>query len=377
MTFDKASIRALFPVTENYIFLNNAAESPMNLAFRDALDAFNDVACEAPQDKPSVRWALKEKLAALLGGKAEDYALMTSTGMGTGIVASGMSFEAGDNVVLPVYEHRNNLFPWLALKEKGVELRLIPVAEDGKIELRDLERLVDERTKIVAIAAVRFNSGFRIDLKKVGEIVHKKNALLYVDGIQACGIVPMHVETMGIDILGAAGFKWLLGVPGTGFLYVNAKARKLIKPSLPGMFAAEDSYEALHYFEDSRKYETGSIAYSLFYAWRFGLDIIINTGISAIYEEVMRLTDLLIVGFQNRGIKILSSIENAEERSAILFFTLGSEEKNNKLQEALQEKKVIISVRDGKCRISPSFYNTSDEISYFFEILDSLIDINQ
>lgn len=370
MTLKKDEIRTYFPVTKNYTFLNNAAESPMNLRFRNALDEFYNIACEAPQDKPDTRDIVRDKLSQLLGGQAEDYALITSTGVGSGIVAAGYDFKVGDNIVLPEYEHRNNLFPWLALKEKGVEVRLVPVDESGKINISDIKKLVDKKTKIISIAAVRFNSGFRIDLKKVSDIAHEFNALLFVDGIQACGVVPMNVDDMGIDILSSAGFKWLLGIPGTGFLYVSPNARKHIKPVIPGMFAAEDSYDTLTYHNDSRKYETGSIAYSLFNAWIAGLDIVLNIGIKTIYDEVLKLTDQLIKGLQNRQINIVSSIENRKERSAILFFTLGDEETNAKLQETLQKKNIILCVRDGKCRISPSFYNTVDEIDYFFEILD-------
>ena len=375
MTLNKDEIRAYFPVTKQYTFLNNAAESPMNLQFRNALDKFYDIACDAPQNKPDTRDIVRDKLSELLGGQAEDYALITSTGVGSGIVAAGFDFKAGDNVVLPEYEHRNNLFPWFALKEKGIEVRLVPVDENGKIHISDIKKLVDNRTKIVSLAAVRFNSGFRIDMKKVSDIAHQHNALLFVDGIQACGVVPLNVDDMGIDILSSAGFKWLLGVPGTGFLYVSPNARKLIKPVIPGMFAAEASYEELNYHSDSRKYETGSIAYSLFNAWIPALDIVLNTGITTIYDEVLKLTDQLISGLQKRQINILSPINNKAERSAILFFTLGDEETNSKFEEILKKKNVIISVRDGKCRISPSFYNTTQEIDYFFEILDQVINV--
>ncbi|MBI9010778.1 MAG: aminotransferase class V-fold PLP-dependent enzyme [Clostridiales bacterium] len=366
-------LRSYFPVTQSYTFLNNAAESPMNLVYREALDQFYDIACDAPQNKPDIRWIVREKLSELLGGLPEDYALITSTGVGSGIVAAGFDFKAGDNVVIPENEHRNNLFPWLALKDKGVEIRFVPVAENGHINYEDINALVDENTRIVSIAAVRFNSGFRADLKKISSIAHAKGALLFVDAIQAAGVVPIHVEKMGIDIMSSAGFKWLLGIPGTGFLYVNEKARALIHPVIPGMFAAENSVRELKFFKDSRKYETGSIAYSLFYAWQEGLDLLHTIGIENIYRRVLELTDLLIEGLKDREIKIMSSIKNRNERSAILFCSLGDESVNIAFEEKLKENNIIIAVRDGKCRISPNFFNTKNEIDHFFEVLDDAI----
>lgn len=373
MIMNIEKLREYFPVTKNYAFLNNAAESPMNTQVRKAIDSFFNLACEAPQDKPEIRWDVRDKLAKILGGLPEEYALITSTGIGAGIVAAGYDWQAGDNIVLPEHEHRNNIFPWLALKEKGVIVKFVPVALDGRIDIEDIKNLVDERTKIVSLAAVRFNSGLRIDLKQVSEIAHEKGALLFVDAIQAAGVVPLNVEEMGIDVLSSGGFKWLLGVPGTGFLYVSSRVRHLIKPVIPGMFAAENKYNELKYLPDSRQYETGSIAYSLFYGWLAGLDLLISAGVENIYKRVLELTDQLIDGLKERNVLILSPIETREERSAILFFTLSSEGDNISLEETLKENGIIISIRDGKCRISPAFYNTDAEIERFFEVLDTIL----
>ncbi|MGB3368526.1 MAG: aminotransferase class V-fold PLP-dependent enzyme [Acidaminobacteraceae bacterium] len=366
----KNDYKNLFPVSKKYVFLNNAAESPMNMIYRSGLDEYLDIVCQAPQTKPGVRLDVKTKLAKLLGGRASDYALITSTGVGVSIVAMGLNFKFGDNIVIPEDEHRNNIFPWLALKEKCVEIRYVPVSKTGLIKVDDIENLIDDRTVVVSLAAVRFNSGFRSDLKKISELAHKKNALFFVDAIQAAGIVPINVEDMGVDVLSCAGFKWLLGAPGTGCLYVNEKARKLIKPILPGMFAAENSNTELKYFNDSRMYETGSIAYSLFYAWQRSLDFLIDIGIENIYAKILMFTDLLIKGLRERNVEILSEVSNKSERSAILFFTLASEKSNHSLEEMLKENNVIIAVRDGKCRISPSFYNSEKDIEEFFRVLD-------
>lgn len=365
--------KEVFPVTDKYIFLNNAAESPMNSVFKKALDEYLQIVSIAPHTKPSMRKSVKEKLSDLFGASYEDYALITSTGVGAGIVSSGLLVNKGDNIVIPADEHRNNIFPWLALREKGVEIRFVPVAENGYIDLKDIEKYVDDRTILFAIAAVRFNSGFRVDLKEVSSILHRNGALLFVDAIQGAGVVPINVEEMGIDIMSSAGFKWLLGAPGTGFIYLNEKARALVNPSLPGMFAAKNSNTELIYYDDSRKYETGSLAYSLFYAWEYSLDYIIKTGVNDIHNIIIELTDALIEGFNVRNIKLLSKVDILKNRSAILFFTLENEEANILLEEKLKENNIIIAVRDGKCRISPAFYNTLDEIEVFFRVFDKVI----
>lgn len=366
---DIKSIRQLFPVTEEYIFLNNAAESPLNLNVKNTIDEYLHLVANEPQNKPSVRSNIRLQLSELLGGNPDEYALMTSTGMGLSIVAAGYDWQKGDNVVVPSNEHWNNTFPWQALEKKGVDVRFVPVDRENRINPETLASLVDENTKVVASAAVSFNTGFRSNLKKLADIAHNKDALFVVDGIQGTGVVPINVDTDNIDVLCCAGFKWLLGMPGTGFMYVNKNAQDLISPILPGMFAADLYSNELEYYQDARRFETGSIAYSLFHGWSAGLELLKQIGIENIYNRIIMLTDRIISGLQEENIKIISPIDIASERSAIIIFTMGSVESNKALYEKLLAENIIVTIRDGLIRISPSFFNTKEEIDSFLSKL--------
>ena len=364
-----AEARALFPVTEQAVYLNNAAESPLNLWVQRRLEAYLATASAAPQDKPSPRSAVRKALAGLFGGAPRDYALVTSTGVGVGIAAAGYDWQPGDNMVVPADEHWNNTFPWLALRERGVDVRLAPVDEDQRVDPNKVAALVDSRTRILAMAAVRFNTGFRADLKLYSQMAHAHGALFLVDGIQGAGVFPIRVEEMGIDLLSTAGFKWLLGMPGTGFLYANARALERIRPVIPGMFTAEDDTRALRYFPDARRYETGTIAYSLFHAWTAGLELLQAVGVEAIHARVLELTDRLIAGLRTRRITIASPVERVEERSAILSITLGSPEANQSLYERLLAQKILVAMRDGRIRVSPNFFNNEADVDRFLDAL--------
>lgn len=366
---DVKALRTLFPVTDHRIFLTNAGESPLNTRVRDQIASYFEMAQKAPLSKPNPRWEVKKRLAQLLGGQAHAYALVTSTGVGVNLVTMGIDWQPGDNVVLPETEHWNNTFPWLQLRERGVEVRLVPVTADNRVCPQRMAEAMDERTRVVAVAAVRFNSGHRTDLKALSTSAHQVGALFFVDGIQAAGVMPLSVEEEGIDILSCAGFKWLLGVPGTGFLYVKPEVQHRLKPSMPGMFAAENDHYNLHYFNDARRYETGSIAYPLFYGWQAGLDLVLEIGVEAIYNRVISLTDVLIQGFKQKGIHILSPIANTADRSAILTFTLVSESANEALHKSLTDQGIDIALRGGILRVSPNFYNTEEEIQAFLEAL--------
>lgn len=356
------ALRKVFPVCKKSCYLNNAAESPMNLAVKQALDDYSSIVINEPFNKKSPRAAVRQGCAALLGGDSADWALVSSTGHGIGMMAAGYPWQKGDNVVLPALEHWNNTFPWLALQAQGVDVRLVPPGPDERVDPNRIDAAIDGRTRIVASAAVRFNTGFRADLKRLSDIAHAKGALFLVDAIQAAGVCPIHVIDDGIDILSAAAFKWLLGLPGSGALYVNAKSRALIEPSMPGMFAAEDSFSELRYFGDARRYETGTIAYPLFHAWTAGLDLLKEIGIPNIHSRVLELTNHLIVGLRSKNITIVSPVDEPAERSAIVTMSLGDAAANAALVERLAAKSVIVALRDGRVRISPNFYNTEEEI---------------
>ena len=361
--------RKYFPVTQGNVYLNNAGETPLNTRVQERLEMYLKTAAENPQNKPSVRGEVKELLSKLLGGRPDEYALVTSTGVGISTVAAGFKWKTGDNVVVPYDEHWNNAFPWLALRDRGVEVRFVRVGADNRIRPEDVAAQVDHKTRILAVAAVRFNSGFRSDLKRLSEIAHGVGALFLVDGIQAAGVIPMNVEDDGIDILCGAGFKWLLGLHGTGYMYVRSGAQDLIAPVLPGMFAAEDNFRELNYHKDARRFETGTIAYSLFHAWTAGLELLLEIGVDKINCRVMGLTDQIIEGLQKKGIQILSPVENMQERSSVLVFSVGSEEANKALYTHLKQKNIITTLRGGVLRVSPSFFNTEDEIAAFLKEL--------
>ncbi len=369
---DFSLTRSMFPVTRDTAYLNNAAESPLSTNVRARLQEYLDFSASAPQNKPSVRQETRILLADLFGGLADEYALVPGTGMGIGMVAEGFEWRSGDNVVVPVGEHWNNTFPWLSLERRGVEVRFCPLEADYRIDPDRIAGLMDTRTRILSIAAVRHTSGFRADLRRLGSIAHERGALFLVDGIQAVGVCPLDVERDGIDILACGGFKWLLGLPGTGFLYVNKNAQEKIQPVLPGMFSAEDNLAELRFFSDARRYETGTIAYPLYYAWAAGLELLNELGVKRIHERVLGLADSLIVGLRKKNFTIISPVEREIERSAIISFTAGSPEKNKILAESLASRGIIISVRDGRCRASPNFFNDAEDVASFLEELQCL-----
>jgi len=359
---DVAAIRRQFPVTERMIFLNNAAEAPLSLPVRRRLDEYLDQAACAPDRRPPARQPVRPLLSRLLGGSADEYALVTSTGVGLGLAAAGYAWVPGDNVVVPAGEHWNNTFPWLALRTRGVDVRVVPLGADQRLDPLQVAARVDERTRMVAAAAVNHLTGFRSDLRRLSDIARGCGALFVVDGVQAAGVAPLNVDDDGIDVLAGAGFKWLLGLHGTGYVYIRRGAWDRVQPVLPGMFAAEDNLHELRWLPSAQRYETGSLAYALFHAWTAGLEMILDLGVPAIHARVLDLTSRLISGLRARGMTVITPAAHTGERSAIVTFTAASQEANRALHARLGEQGIGISLRGGQCRASPSFYNTEEEI---------------
>lgn len=229
--------------------------------------------------------------------------------------------------------------------------------------------MVDDKTRVVAIAGVRFNSGFRPNLSAIGKIAHAKGALFVVDAAQAAGMIPIDVEKEGIDVMAGCGFKWLLGMHGTGFLYVNKRAVKRINPVLPGMYAAEKIYDELSFYEDSRKFETGTIAYSLFDAWIAGLELLLDVGIENVYKKALANTDLLIEGLREKGHNIITPTRTRKERSAIVHFNTGAFETSKALFEKLRAERILVTLQGENIRVSPNFFTTKAEIEAFLSLV--------
>ncbi|MEO6903907.1 MAG: aminotransferase class V-fold PLP-dependent enzyme [Bacteroidia bacterium] len=362
-------IRLLFPITKEAVYLNNASQCPLNTLVYDKLQTLLKIELNPVDKKAFDRNQTRVLLSTLLGGLPEEYALVTSTGIGMGIVAQGIDFKKGDNVVIAEHEHWNNTFPWLRLEDKGVEVRFAKLNADNGIDPEAIEKLVDDKTRVVAIAAVRFNSGFRPNLAAIGKIAHKNGAIFIVDAAQAAGMIPIDVEREQIDVMTGCGFKWLLGMHGTGFLYVSKRVIKMIDPVLPGMYAADNRVDKLCYYDDSRKYETGTISYSLFNAWSAGLELLLDIGIKNVYDSVLDHTDLLIDGLREKGYQLVTPTKKREERTAIVHFNTGSLETTKALFEELTNKKILLTLQGNNIRISPNFFNTKDEIKTFLNLI--------
>lgn len=313
--------------------------------------------------------SVRGSFARLIGGMASEVAFVKNTAEGLSLVAGGLDWRQGDNVVAVDGDYPSNTYPWLGLRRFGVETRMItPLA--GRFGVDQVRSIADGRTRIVAVSAVDWQSGFRCDLRALGAFCRERGILLCVDGIQAVGALQIDVEGELIDCLAAGGHKWLLAPEGCGCLFVSSRVVERLNPVLLGWKSVRDAENFLPYHFDLRpdagRFEPGTPPYLGIHALGAALDLLHEAGPATIQARVLDLTAQLAEGLRARGAEILSPWEETE-RSGILTFRLGNDPEG--LARKLVKQGILCRVRMGGVRLAPHFYNDENDIARFFSAL--------
>lgn len=371
------TIRSFFPITENYIYLNHAAVSPLSTRVRDAMSGLTEQVMRHGtahyEDWYRTYELTRASAARLVNARPHEIAFMRNTSAAISSVANGLDLREGDNVVTCSVEFPSNIYPWMRLREeRGLKLKFAP-ERDGRIDPAEILSLVDERTKVVSISWVQFASGFRSDLPMIGKFCRERGIFFLVDAIQGLGGLTLDVERDCIDAFAADGHKYLLGPEGAALLYVSDRVIERVKPTVVGWFSMEDyerfSHQAadytLNYRKGAMRFECGSLNTVGVYGLGAAIDLFLEVGPNLIEEHVLALSDYLADGLTEKGYRLAGS-RISGETSAIVACTHEKHSASN-LYRLLRSKNIITAPRVGRLRISPHFYNTREE-------LDNLID---
>lgn len=363
------NLRQLFPITRKWIYLNHASCSPPPSTAIEAMNAqLRDVQMNGSLNyKNWVRTKenCRRLTAQLINARPEQIAFMRNTSDALSSVANGLKWQMGENIVTFQNEFPSNVYPWRRIRDVyGVELRFCP-ERDGRIDLDEFCSLIDDKTRVVAISAVQYASGFRADLRKIAEARRKRDALFVVDVIQAMGVNPLDAEKDLFDVAAGAFHKWMLAPEGVGFLYLSDRARQRVEPTLVGWISVEH-HENFNDFEQDYKtgtlaWETGTFASSLFYAVEKCLEIFHDYGVERINSYLLELTDFLCENVNQNDYKIVSS-RRPEEKSSIVCLQNKKGVSAREIAKHLQRERIIVIPRNDRVRISPHIYNTKEEI---------------
>jgi cysteine desulfurase / selenocysteine lyase len=366
--------RNQFPITKHRIYFDLANQNSPPECVTKTLSSYFAATQEYGGNKKA--WiaeveSARRKAAALMGCDEGEIAFVKNTSEALNIAANVVDWRPGDNVVLPAHEHPNNVFPWLNLQRRGVEVRMV-AEKDEWVDAALLAPFVDERTRVVSVADVAFHPGQRNDLESIGALCDKYGAHLVVDGVQAIGLLDVKPRKLGISMWAASGHKGLLSPHGIGLFY----CRKEIIPGLFPAYAARASMLPLpddHMVvetdvklrDDARRFEIGNFNYSGICAMSSALDLILSIGIDKIERHVLALGQYLDGKLAERQIERLGP-SDPKRRSSICAFNL----RGDGWVEYFAQNGVVLSGRRNSVRISFGFYNTFEEIDRFIAVLD-------
>jgi cysteine desulfurase / selenocysteine lyase len=367
-------IRRQMPVADRWAYFDHAAVAPLSEAARVAVHEWADHVAE----NGVVDWNhwrqkienLRELAAARLRADQSEIALIRNTTEGISLVAEGFPWQPGDNVVVPDSEFPSNLYPWMHLADRGVELRQVHCPE-GRIEPAALAGACNDRTRIVAVSWVGYGAGWRADLAALAEIAHQRDALLFVDAIQGLGVLDLDVTQTPIDVLAADGHKWLLGPEGAGIMYVRQSCLERLRPLGIGwnsvVQAGNFSDTSLRIKPDASRYEGGTHNMVGFLGLAASMSMFADLGGAAIEQRLRQVTDLCCERLQEAGARMVS--DRAEQNwSGILAVDVPGRSPLEVKKDCLR-RQVIVNARNGHVRISPHIYNTPDDVERLIEAL--------
>ena len=370
MDIDKIR-RDQFPVTQNLVYLNHAGVSPLPARSaqkgRAHLQELLSMGAYDPHAMLAMLEMGKERFARLIGAPGDLIAFVKATSEGLSYAAGGLTWKEGDNLVTNSRQFPSNLYPWMALEKKGVEVRMVE-PEAGRVDPAKLFEAADSRTRLLTISSVEFVTGFRHDLEKIGRFCREKDVLFVVDAIQSLGLIPLNVMECNIDVMAAGGHKWLLGSEGIGGLYVSARAMDRLDPIEFGWYCVRNcfDFETLDFTLDTtaRRYEPSIPSILLAGILSESIALLLEHGVDRVYERVAGLVDYL-AGKIDPSWQVLTPMGEAERSGIFTFKVPGID--GAELYRKLHEKKIVVSPRGGGIRVSPHFYNNFDDIDVLME----------
>jgi cysteine desulfurase/selenocysteine lyase len=377
---DEALRRREFPIAEKSIFLAHAGVTILPRRVADAMREHAEQSCLRMQEYPEAWRAVGETrvlAARLIGARAGEISLLGPTSLGLSLVAAGLDWQPGDEVIFHADDYPANVYPWADLERRGVVARRLRPERPGEITPELVENALTERTRLVALASCHFLSGYRIDVDAIGAMLRARGILFCLDAIQTVGAFPTRVEH--VDFLAADSHKWMLGPMSAGIFFVREELQETLRPALLGSWNVRSpqfiAQEEIRFEAGGRRYEPGALNVNGILGMKAGIEMLLEAGVEAVAGQLLRLKKRLLAGLLPLGFEVygpadgphasgITSVWRAGGRGAdlqVLFEKLAGAGIHPSLRHDRQGRAML--------RFSPHFYNTEEEMDRVAEVI--------
>jgi selenocysteine lyase/cysteine desulfurase len=374
-TNDPLGVRADFPVIRESLYLNSAYITPSPAPVVEAAIEFARAKSQSPihlDRMLETTDAVRRRMARLFGADPEELGFLFSTSEGENVVAAAAGLKAGDNVVVDDLHYSTTYALYRHLEAtRGIELRIVQHA-GGAADAAAFARLVDAKTRLVSVAWVSHQNGYRHDMRALADLAHAHGAWLYADGIQALGMFPADLHALGVDFVTCGTYKWLLGGFGVAPFYVRRDRLDLVPPDRQGALNIEKDLGGYRFevFKTARKYEYSTLAFGAMAQLGAGLGYLERVGLGRIEAHTLGLARDVHRGLRDLGASVLTPRDNAS--SIVAFANPRSQAESQRLFEA---EKIEVSFREkgAQIRVAPALFNNASEVRRFLEAVAKLV----
>ena len=376
-------MKSSFQLDENIVHLNHAAVAPWPVVTRDAVIAFAEentrIGSQNYDQWMKTEQQLKQRLASLINARTTDeIAILKNTSEGLSIIAQGLRFNAGENIVIPAEEFPSNKVVWQALEADGVTVRLVPVQDIDDPEQALIDAM-DKDTRLLSCSSVQYARGLRLDLNIIGQACKHNDTLFCVDAIQSLGAIAFDAPACHADFVVADGHKWMCGPEGTALFYCREEVQQQLRLRQYGWHMLKDAFDFGHQHsqiqiaENAQRFESGSPNMMGISALNASLGLLLDVGIDNIQAQVIENSHYL---FDELGtlsdITILTPTGHGRYAGIVTFQKQSVD--NVKLYQHLQDNNVICAYRGDGIRFSPHFHTTTHDMDIALKLVRNFVE---
>lgn len=373
-----------FPVTRASVFMAHAGVAPLTHRAAEAITSYAK-RCAAENQEADWVWpevlAARKAAAGLLGCSSSEVSLIGPTALGLSLVAGGLPWAMGDEVVYYADDYPANVYPWTGLAEQGVYATRLRPPGPGRITWDVVEEALSDHTRLVALASCHFLTGYRIDIEEIGRRLRERGILFCLDGIQTLGAFSTPAEY--VDFMAADAHKWMLGPNGSGILYVRQAVREELKPMLRGAWNVHSPHfiaqDTIQFEKGGRRFEPGTLNLFGIFGMKASLEFLAELGAPAISRQLLSLRRRLVEGLETAGFDVIGGEGDPlgafpEDASSSITSVSYPGADMKEVAGRLAAGGIQVSLRTdrdghGFIRISPHAYNTDEEADAVIEAM--------